>query len=236
MASVLFQDTFATLSLYDWRNPSAGGTWEPADWYSPVDDGVDVNGSWLINPFNPATPLNGGPNNNAVMHVANGTLHLACTKTPAAIQAACGGDTMLGARLQTDFAGAFQFKKGYIEWRSRLPKLVPYTSGALWLWDATGQTKFEVDGPEFDIYADHHNCLLKLYDGGHNSVGSTTIEEHISGFDPTVAHRYGIDVMTKDNKVHWYVDGVDIFSLTAPSGLGTVPLAILWRCMLDQVG
>jgi hypothetical protein len=66
-SSATFFDDFTSLALYNDQSTSAGGTWQPAEWWSPFDMGLDSSGTWLVNPFNSATPFNN-------VYVVNGAL------------------------------------------------------------------------------------------------------------------------------------------------------------------
>lgn len=109
-----FFDDFTSLSLIDSRTPStSGNNWQPVYWYAV--DGTPINSTWIVNPFNPATPIT------ALYNAVGGTLTLTMEATPSQYSAAVGSLPYVGAQLTTQ--PHFRQAIGYFECQVNVPKV-----------------------------------------------------------------------------------------------------------------
>lgn len=206
-----FSDDFATLSLINTRNPNAGGTWLPAGGIGSSTDGYSQNGtSWILNPYNPATPINN------VMTASNSMLNLQYIHTPSQYSSACGGMPYVGSRITTE--QTFSQLYGYFECRAKLP-FVQGTGFAFWLF-AYGSPYQEIDCIEVPI----------LNNGNYDAKASLwntdqTLTDGIDNFtiDVTAWHTYGVD--WQSDTVTFYIDRVSTGSF--PAYAYTNPMFIL---------
>jgi hypothetical protein len=203
-----FFDDFNALTLFNDQNQSAGGTWMPAFWYSPVDMGFDSAGTWVVNPFNPATQIAG------MNTVSNSTLLIKLDNTPSNFLSAVGGDTTIvgGLNSAPTFTGLF----GYWEVRCSAPK---QKGSELLIWILDGSGNQEIDLVAIPTFQDGTQwAKFGMWTPGppkalNNFIFSYNLDNPI---DPSVMHTYGIDV--QPNICTFYLDRVQVYQFNTPPG------------------
>lgn len=231
--SAAFADNFNTLSLYNTRNVNSGpfdpafsaefstntsaALWEPSYWYSV--DGIVVNDSWIVNPFNPATPIAD------IYTVSNNLLSIQCKTTPPQFAAACSNKPQVAGILTTQ--PTFRQNQGYFEARLQVQKLQGM-GAAFWLFqDATS-------APEIDIIeitwpnGNDPVGVFTLIDTTGTVVATNFTYNVLASYDPTVMHQYGLEWKASD--ITWYIDRQPLFQAPTPPGF-TMPLfpILMWN-------
>lgn len=207
-----FADDFNSLSLYNWRNPSAGGTWRPASWYSPNDDGYAVNQGWMVNPFNPATPYT------SLYTAANGVARLGIQNN-VDCGSACENQPYLGSQLLTQ---SFAQLYGYFEARIATPQ-VAGTGFAFWLMSASTWPP-EIDIVEIVTTSTSSPAIAAqtVWDVTTSSIaGQCYSYETFPNYNATQFHTYGVDWTSAT--VTFYIDRIARCSFPTPTGY-TAPM------------
>jgi beta-glucanase (GH16 family) len=208
-----FADDFTSspLSLYNTRNPGAGGTWQPSLWYAA--DGHALNGGWELNPFNPATVV-------STLYTASASRALlGVQQTPPFISSACGNQPFIAAEMQT--SKSFRQLNGYFEIRCAVPRLAG-TTAAFWLMnDQTWPPEIDVfeivdGGVTFTVWSMDQTIAATW----HNYQNSA-----FSGLDTTQFHSYGLDWTSSTMTL--YIDRQLAFSTSTPSGYNTALFPIV---------
>jgi hypothetical protein len=211
-----FSDEFTSLNMYNIYAPAAGQTWQPAEYYSPLNAGEAGGQFWILNPFNPATPINN------IYTASNGILNLRVDNTPSQYLSAANNCPYLGAQLQT--AITFSQTYGYFEVRMAIPPLPGSGAGFLLYCPNEGfanqidviqintdQNSFQAgsfalwDAPSSQVVASFYT---------YNAVG-------VGAVDCSQFHQYG--VLVTPTTTSFYIDRVVQGTWPTPSGYN-VPL------------
>jgi hypothetical protein len=206
LSGALFSDDFSTISLYNYHNPGAGGTWMPASWFGPGVDGEDNAGTWTINPFNPATPVQ-------VYTAANSLLSMRLDKTPPAILAAVNNDATIGGQLQTNptFQGG---PFGYWEVRCAIPKQKG-SEFDVSIYDPSGQQELDMlvatdqNGGQYAKWNVWTTTPAKVLNNFLFSYNLPSPPADLSQF-----HTFGIDLQQATTA--FYLDRVQVMQFATP--------------------
>lgn len=224
-----FFDDFTSLSLYNWRNPTAGGTWMPSRWYNPAWDGEILPGNtgWDINPFNPATP------DNTVFTLAQGStnpfsaafssdfgdgtpaeslLLMTVKVTPSSYAAATGFAPYVTPFLTTQ--PSFRQRFGYFEARIALQTAQGF-GAAFWL--VTEDDSNEIDIAEMVSPSGHNNDAWLSHFGMIDFASRQPIfdwytYQTFASYDPTQFHLYGFDWQPATCTVYFDRQAVETFA------------------------
>jgi hypothetical protein len=201
-----FFDDFSTLSLYNYKNVAAGGTWMPASWFGAGRDGEDASGTWIVNTFvAPPTPIQ-------VYTVSGGNLLIELGVTPPANLAAWGNDATFGGQLQTNptFQGG---PFGYWEMKCAVPA-VPGSQFGFAVYDGSGQQELDLAIPtlqngfqfaKLNVWTTSPSKVLNNFFFSYNMA---------SPIDPRQFHTYGIDLQPATTRM--YIDRVQVMSFATP--------------------
>jgi len=198
--------------MWNIYNHQAGQTWQPAEDYSPLDQGEGAGGqAWVLNPFNPATPIS------TIYTTSNSILRLAVDRTPSQFVSACGGCPYLQAQLQT--AQAFSQTYGYFEARMAVAKVGGTGAGFL-LYSTQGPNEIDVIQINCDATANNFQAGVFAL---HNAVDYTVLQNVYTydpglppNFDCTQFHQYGVYVTASTTS--FYIDRVQYGSWPTPPG------------------
>ena len=206
-ATLLFEDTFQTLSLYDLNNPGAGGPWTPSYQDSQGNGGIMGKG-WFVNPFNPATPFNDmytiAPGGGLLLHVKN---------TPAGYSSAVGGAPYLSCQMRSTHS--FSHKYGYFETSQQVINPVPGLGPSFVVWAPDVAWPPENDVSE--IVSQNGSWFSKIT--VHSNFGGSEFTRGAGfdgvPFDPSVAHIFGMD--WQPNWMRYYYDGQLVLDIPPPA-------------------
>lgn len=133
--NLLFADEFDSIRLYD-SGQAPGGIWVPGGQGVGGSSGEGFGDSWIVNPFNSATPITN------IYTAANSILSIRLDATPSQYSGACGGKPWVTGICNT--SPTFNFQYGYIEWRAALPNF-PGLGGSMWMLPSNGSWPPEID-------------------------------------------------------------------------------------------
>lgn len=209
-------DDFNTLNLYDNTNPAPGALWEPAYDYSPA--GAALNNTWLLNPFNPATPITN------IYTISGGLLSLGIDNTPAQYKAACGNQPLVGSNLQTQLTFAQQY--GYFEVKVAVQPIDGTEFGFTLYAQGAGLSN-QIDIIEINKVAgqDQYGAFALFDSTGTTVLGNfyTYNAVGVGTIDPSQMHTYGVYITATTTT--FYIDRVAQTSFPTPSGYAT-PLTL----------
>lgn len=213
-----FDDQFTgAFSLYNTRNPTAGGTWQPGFWYAA--DGQVQDDSWVLNPFNPATNIPG------VYTVSGGQAKLQLINTPTGFASACGGQSYVGSTIHT--SPSFSQLHGYFEARFASSAIIGCYPDFFLMNNQTWP-------PEIDV--------IEIVNVG-SWIGKITVwqmdgtilpggerytydpQSNLTNFDPSVMHSYAVDWQPDFMTFYW--DRVQVLQVPTPAGYSTPMFPIL---------
>jgi hypothetical protein len=228
VSGTTFDEEFGTLSLLNTRNTAAGGTWQPAVWYTDANgspDGYGIDDGWFVNPFNPATPIND------IYTIVSGSLNLAIEAKPASVApSAVGNKPYMTGQLQTQ--PTFRQAGGYFEARLACPKL-DGTMFAWWFYSDNGnQMNLEIPtvqgGGQFAKYS--------LWNQGSQAIVNEFYSYNMaSPIDCTQFHTYGIDWNPPTGLMTFYIDGAQVMQAPIPAGF-TDPMYMLLSSYTGSAG
>jgi hypothetical protein len=208
-----FFDDFTTLNMYNIYAPAAGQVWQPAETYSPLDQGEAFGKFWVVNPFNTATPFNN------IYTVSNSILSIRVDNTPSQFLSAVSGCPYLCGQMETrNFAQTY----GYFEARLAAHALAGTGLGFI-LYSTQGSN--QIDVIQIDTGQDNTNAgVFALWD-----AGSTQVLHNVYTYDPGLPpnfdtsqfHQYGVYVTA--TTTGFYIDRVNYGQWPTPSGYN-VPL------------
>jgi hypothetical protein len=218
----LFDDEFTSLSLHDiWRR---GDNWQLVAPDTPRGRGganfQEMGDQWWINPFNPSTPVSGGPRPAPLYQIDSNGLKLALLPAPSRSQSyvhsqcRCTNMKYVGALLNSSQTSRRRF--GYVEMQVAVDRLPGFTFQA----DEEAQPFPMVWPPEIDfplIYTDAGGVQwMKIQVNERGGKTQTYATSSRDGFDASVMHTYGVDWQV--NFITFYVDGVQVFRVPTPDG------------------
>lgn len=202
--------------MYNIYNRQPGQTWQPAESYGPLDQGEAGGEIWVLNPFNPATPIN------TIYTVANSILTMKVDRTPSQFVNACGGCAFLQGQLQ--LANTFGQTYGYFEARMAIAPVGG--TGAGFLLYSNGHNN-EIDVIQINCDANANDFQAGVF-ALHNSTDFTVVANVYTydpglppNFDCSKFHAYGVNVTPSTTE--FYIDRVRYGSFPTPPGYN-VPL------------
>lgn len=199
--------------LYDYTSSTSHDRWQPGYWFAP-DGGVlpDTN-SWVVNPFNPATPVN-------VYANANGILKLSIQALPPNLIPICGSQAYASAIIHTQ--PSFRQLYGYFEASIAATQCqgIYYTFSLMTDICSPPQidiaTIVSLEGTNNTWFcragAWDPNAVSLLPANTWNSFNTQSLQN----YDITQFHTYGCD--WQKTGMTFYVDRIPVFQCASPPG------------------
>ena len=228
----LFDDEFASLSLHDiWRR---GDNWQLVAPDTPSGRGGanfrEIGDQWWTNPFNPNTPVPGGPRPAPLYQIDSNGLKLALLPAPSrgqpyiSSQCRCTNMKYVGALLNSSQTSRHRF--GYVEMQVAVDRLPGFTFQA----DEEAQPFPLVWPPEIDfplIYTDVSSVQwMKIQVSEREGKTQSYTRSTNDGFDASVMHTYGVDWQA--NFITFYVDGAQVFRVPTPTDGSYTNYSMYW--------
>jgi serralysin len=210
------------MPLYNTRDTQPGQFWQPAYWYAPDGSVVINTSSWVLNPFNPATPISN------VYISNNNILSLQLQPTPSAFVQACGSQAYVSGTIQS--APTFRQLYGYFEANIAVSALqgVYYTF--------TLQTDLQ-NPPQIDVAnvvslegTNSWFTQAGVWDASTNSLLPQNTWQSSSNvtfrnYDVTQFHTYGVD--WQPSGTTFYLDRTAVFQVPSLVGYTSAMFPVL---------
>ena len=197
-------------------------TWQPAYWYAPNGSVAANTASWVLNPFNPDTPINN------VYEINNSILSLSLQQVPTGLNQACGGQAYVSGAVNTQ--AGFRQQYGYFE----AEIAVNLVQGAYYMFSLMTDVQ---SPPEIDVTLYYPPggsswvCQFGVWDAKNvnsylpqnnwlSSTNQTYENLNILNF-----HKYGI--YWQPTSMTFYIDHCEVFQCTSPTGYNYTMFPVL---------
>jgi len=224
----LFEDVFNALSLNNIYGPTPG-TWYPSQYYAPDYAGMAISAkTWVLNPFNPATPITGS------YAVSGGNLRLLMQNTPAPYLTACASRQYIGQQLVATNVATF----GRFEARLSIPA-INGTKCAFYLISNSGggspvTTEINLEMVTSSAWSPRTQWQFAVPPPGYPSGVPAVAEWHsyypgAPIIDVTAMNTFAFEM--RPTYVACEVNGQEVMRVAAPTEFGHAP----WNIYLLQI-